>query len=88
MLPRQSDGSHCFFQILCKVQLVIREVEKLNALQGEFKAYRRENPKGLTRSGIFYWLDRYLFGGTPGSGPTIPSVEAELVQDESKYGHS
>ena len=22
MLPRQSDGRHCFFQILCKVQVV------------------------------------------------------------------
>lgn len=69
------------------VALVAREVEKLNALQGDFKAYRKETPKGLTRSGVFYWLDRYLFGGTPGRGPTIPSVESELVQEESKYGH-
>lgn len=73
--PRECPGA---------VILVYREFEKLQAVAAgqpiearHCDEYRKQNPQGLTKSGLLYWLiKRYQFGGVPFiGGAKLPEVD-------------
>ena len=70
--------------------LVLREVEKLNALAesgGDLDDYFKDNRKGLTREGAFHWaMARHQLVGIPMGGHPLPTIDAELVTDLELVG--
>lgn len=89
--PRECTGS---------LVLVTREIEKMRhmamaANDGDeeiipdiVESYLRENPKGLSKLGVQYWLiHRILLSGVPMiGGPPIPAIKQSLVQDAELIG--
>ena len=61
------------------IALIAREIEKLNGYGDKPDAYFKANPKGLTRSGVYYWINRQIFGGL--GYPPIPTIDSRLVKD-------
>ena len=68
------------------IALVAREIETLQQLNGNVKAYRSASPTGLAQGGIMYWVARISLGHTPFCGPPVPPIEAQLVLDKSLCG--
>ena len=70
--------------------LVSREIEKLEALIAEghedaYKVYRKQNPRGLTQEGFFYWIIRIQdIGNVVTHG--VPTINKRLVEDEELVG--
>ena len=76
------------------VALAVRELLKLKAVRDRVESeqavevYLRENPGGLKRQGIFFWLmQRVSLVGVPVIGrDPLPWIDPQLVDDEELCG--
>ena len=84
--PRECAGS---------IALVYREQAKLKSIVGagdevmpeHVLQYIEENPRGLRKEGIAYWLVlRQNLAGTIIGGPPIPEIDMSLVVDHDLVG--
>lgn len=72
------------------IALVARELKKLENA-ADWPTYKRENPRGLTLEGAFWWANRVMFQGSGASGmmtgaKDIPAIPRALVKDETLCG--
>ena len=85
--PRECTGS---------IVLITREIEKLRDIAGpdqevrpeHLSQYLKQNPKGITKRGMTYWLiQRIHLGGVPIMGaPPIPALDQALIDDTERIG--
>lgn len=73
--PDGAQTKECYGALL----LVAREMKLAEGLcetHGDRAAqeYRKLRPKGLTRTGLSYWVWRFAAGGTPITGPSVPTT--------------
>ena len=86
--PEQAQPRECAGSII----LIRREIEKMRLLAGARDAkitaealsdYFQENPRGISKRGMTYWLiERLHLGGVPMlGGPVLPEVDRQMMED-------
>lgn len=73
--PEGTQTKECYGALL----LIAREMKLAEGLcktlgDGAVREYRKLRPKGLTRAGLASWVWRFAAGGTPITGPTLPTT--------------